>query len=123
MGYIEAHSASAIFILFVLAIALAIIVRRAFRKSTHQLKIADQKSPANSWQLTISETCECIFRQSNNHPLTLNDLHEKLVDQGTICSRAALEFILLDDSLKFSVDHSRKRSLYRLSLDHLVQNP
>ena len=103
-------------------IALAIIIKSSFRKRSLHMKITDQKLPASSSQLTISDACERILRDLDNDPLTLNDLHGELSKRGTICSKAALEFILLDEFLKFSVDHTGESNLYQLNSKQLIQN-
>ena len=104
-------------------IALAIVIKASFERRRLQKKTINQKPSANSSQLTISDACEQILRDSDNNPLTLDDLHSELSKCGTICSKAVLEFVLLDEFLKFSVDHSSECHMYRLSSAHLDQNP
>lgn len=123
MGYIEETSGLIVFVLVLLIVALAIVMRSVYRGRTRQRETATQKSPNSSRQLTISDACEQVFRDTDNGPLTLNDLHGELSKRNTICSKAALEFILLDELLKFSVDHSGKGTRYRLNSTYLDQNP
>jgi hypothetical protein len=120
MAYIEGLI---ILVLVLLIIGLAIIIKPSFRRCPLQMKRTHQKPPANSSQTTISDACERILRDSDSDSFTLDDLHIELSKGGTICSKAALEFILLDEFLRFSVDHSCESNLYRLNSTYLDKNP